>query len=163
VERGSIHVGDPVEIVKFGAKKLASIAGIEQSKKMKESTSAGDTVGILLGGANLGSIERGNVLATPNSIQSKSVFKAVIYWLAKEEGGRHMPVFNGFAAQFQLRTATIKGTLSLPAGVQMAMPGSSGEVTVKLDVPVALNPGLQFSVREGTRVIAHGLLTVPVS
>ena len=162
VERGRAKIGDEVEII--GLKKENTktvITGIEQFNKTCETAEAGDNVGALLRGIEREGIERGQVLAKPGSITPHTKFEANVYVLSKEEGGRHTPFFSGYRPQFYFRTTDVTGTVTLPAGVEMCMPGDNVNLTVELiaDSPIAMDEGLRFAIREGGRTVGSGVVT----
>jgi elongation factor Tu len=157
IERGVIKVGDPVEIIGLGAQKLTStVTGIEMFRKLLESGEAGDNAGLLLRGIEKTSIRRGMVICKPGSIKPHKKFKAQIYVLSKDEGGRHTPFFNGYRPQFFFRTTDVTGNISLPSNVEMVMPGDNVEITVDLIYEVAMDKGLRFAIREGGRTVGAG-------
>ena len=162
VERGTAKIGLEVEIVGLRKDKVKTIiTGIEQFNKTCETAEAGDNVGCLLRGIERDGIERGQVLAQLNTITPHTDFSASIYILTKEEGGRHTPFFNGYKPQFYFRTTDVTGSMYLPEGVEMCMPGDNIEVTVKLlpEMPVAMDVGLRFAIREGGRTVGSGVVT----
>ena len=157
IEAGTIHVNDPVELVGFGEKPTATVVtGVEMFRKLLDQGEAGDNVGLLLRGIDKKAVKRGEVLAKPGSITPHVDFKAQIYVLKKEEGGRHTPFHNHYRPQFFIRTLDVTGEIMLPEGVEMVMPGDNVEITVKLITPVAMNEGLQFAIREGGRTVGAG-------
>jgi len=157
IEAGTIHVGDPVELVGFGdAPKNSVVTGVEMFRKLLDQGEAGDNVGLLLRGIDKKEVKRGEVVAKPKSITPHTDFKAQIYVLKKEEGGRHTPFHNKYRPQFFIRTLDVTGEITLPEGVEMVMPGDNVEITVNLITPVALNEGLQFAIREGGRTVGAG-------
>ena len=157
IEAGTIHVGDPVELVGFGdAPRNSVVTGVEMFRKLLDQGEAGDNVGLLLRGIDKKEVKRGEVVAKPKSITPHTDFKAQIYVLKKEEGGRHTPFHNKYRPQFFIRTLDVTGEITLPEGVEMVMPGDNVEITVKLITPVALNEGLQFAIREGGRTVGAG-------
>ncbi len=158
VERGSIKVGDELEIVGFGDTKKTIITGIEMFRKLLDFAQAGDNVGALLRGVNREQIQRGQVLCKPGSITPHISFKAQIYALKKEEGGRHTPFFGNYRPQFYFRTSDVTGSVELPSGVEMVMPGDSTEVTINLISSVAIEKGTKFSIREGGRTVGAGTI-----
>ena len=160
IETGIIHVGDAVEIIGLGAEKLTStVTGVEMFRKLLDEGQAGDNVGLLLRGIDKNEIKRGMVLCKPGQIKPYSKFKASIYVLKKEEGGRHTPFHNKYRPQFYLRTMDCTGEITLPEGVEMVMPGDNLEISVKLIYPVACNEGLRFAIREGGRTVGSGQIT----
>jgi elongation factor Tu len=159
VERGVIKVGQEVEIVGMKETRKSVVTGVEMFHKTLDEGQAGDAVGCLLRGVERDDIERGQVLALPGSIKPHTLFEAQVYVLTKEEGGRHTPFFNGYRPQFYIRTMDITGTAELPQGVEMAMPGDNLNMKVKLIVPMALEQGVRFAIREGGRTVGSGLIT----
>jgi elongation factor Tu len=159
IERGVIKVGQEVEIVGMKETRKTVVTGVEMFHKTLEEGQPGDAVGCLLRGIEREEIERGQVLAFPGSIKPHTLFEAQVYVLTKEEGGRHTPFFNGYRPQFYIRTMDITGTAELPPGVEMAMPGDSINMKVKLIVPMALEQGVRFAIREGGRTVGSGLIT----
>ena len=153
VERGQIKIQDPVEIVGIKPTTTSVVTGIEMFRKSLDFAQAGDNAGILLRGIDRKDIERGQVIAKPGTITPHSQFKAQVYVLKKEEGGRHTPFFNGYRPQFYFRTTDITGTIELPAGVEMVMPGDNVDMTVTLIAPIAAEKGLRFAIREGGRTV----------
>ena len=157
IESGTIHVNDPVELVGFGDEPRTSVVtGVEMFRKLLPQGEAGDNVGLLLRGVDKKEVKRGEVVAKPKSITPHTVFKAQIYVLKKEEGGRHTPFHNHYRPQFFIRTLDVTGEIMLPEGVEMVMPGDNVEITVTLITPVAMNEGLQFAIREGGRTVGAG-------
>ncbi len=159
IERGVIKVGQEVEIVGMKETRKTVVTGVEMFHKTLEEGQPGDAVGCLLRGIEREEIERGQVLAFPGSIKPHTLFEGQVYVLTKEEGGRHTPFFNGYRPQFYIRTMDITGTAELPAGVEMAMPGDNINMKVKLIVPMALEQGVRFAIREGGRTVGSGLIT----
>jgi elongation factor Tu len=160
IETGTIHVNDPVELVGFGdAPRQSTVTGVEMFRKLLDQGEAGDNVGLLLRGIDKKDVKRGEVVAKPGSITPHTTFKAQIYVLKKEEGGRHTPFHNKYRPQFYIRTLDVTGEITLPDGVEMCMPGDNVEITVKLITPVALNEGLRFAIREGGRTVGSGQIT----
>jgi elongation factor Tu len=159
IERGVIKVGQEVEIVGMKETRKTVVTGVEMFHKTLEEGQPGDAVGCLLRGIERDEIERGQVLAFPGSIKPHTLFEGQVYVLTKEEGGRHTPFFNGYRPQFYIRTMDITGTAELPAGVEMAMPGDNINMKVKLIVPMALEQGVRFAIREGGRTVGSGLIT----
>lgn len=160
VERGRCKVGDTVDIVGLREeKKTTVVTGLEMFRKVLDEVVAGDNVGALLRGIEKKEVERGQVLAKPGSINPHTKFKGAIYVLTKEEGGRHSPFFSGYRPQFYFRTTDVTGTIKLPEGVEMVMPGDNVEITVELIHPIAIEEGLRFAVREGGRTVASGRVT----
>ena len=160
IETGIIKVGEPVEIIGLGAEKLTStITGVEMFRKLLDEGQAGDNVGLLLRGIDKDQIKRGMVICKPGSVTPHSEFKASVYILKKEEGGRHTPFHNKYRPQFYIRTLDVTGEISLPEGTEMVMPGDNLEITVKLINPVACGEGLRFAIREGGRTVGSGQIT----
>ena len=160
IETGTIHVNDPVELVGFGdAPRSTTVTGVEMFRKLLDQGEAGDNVGLLLRGIDKKDVKRGEVVAKPGSITPHTDFKAQIYVLKKEEGGRHTPFHNHYRPQFFIRTLDVTGEITLPDGTEMVMPGDNVEITVKLITPVALNEGLRFAIREGGRTVGAGQVT----
>ena len=156
VETGVIKVGDPVEILGLGETKTSTCTGVEMFRKLLDSGEAGDNVGLLMRGLDKKDVKRGQVVAKPGSIKPHTKFKAEVYILKKEEGGRHTPFHNKYRPQFYLRTLDVTGECQLPAGVDMVMPGDNVTIEVELIYPVALNVGLRFAIREGGRTVGAG-------
>jgi len=160
IEAGVINSGDPVEILGMGEEKLTStITGVEMFRKILDRGEAGDNVGLLLRGIEKTDIKRGMVIAKPGSITPHTEFKAEVYILKKEEGGRHTPFHNKYRPQFYVRTTDVTGEIFLPEGQEMVMPGDNLTISVKLIVPVAMNVGLRFAIREGGRTVGAGQIT----
>ncbi len=159
VERGRCKVNDTIEIVGIKATVSSVVTGVEMFKKILDEGQAGDNVGVLLRGVEKDQVERGQVLAKPGSIKPHTEFETEIYVLAKEEGGRHTPFFTGYRPQFYIRTTDVTGEVTLPTGVEMVMPGDNVKGTVKLIVPVALEEGLRFAIREGGHTVGAGVIT----
>jgi elongation factor Tu len=160
VERGSIKIGDTIEIVGMAEKPKATVVtGVEMFRKLLDSAVAGDNVGVLLRGVERKDIERGQVLAKPASIKPHTKFDAEIYVLSKEEGGRHTPFFNGYRPQFYFRTTDVTGVTTLPEGVEMVMPGDNIRMSIELITPIAMEVGLRFAIREGGRTVGAGVVT----
>ncbi|HNA60238.1 MAG TPA: elongation factor Tu [Elusimicrobiota bacterium] len=159
IERGRMKVGDNVEIVGIQDTKKSVVTGIEMFRKVMDEAQAGDNVGVLLRGIEKDQIERGQVICAPGSIQPHKKFKGQVYILTKEEGGRHTPFFNGYRPQFYVRTTDVTGNLKLKPGVEMVMPGDNVEVEVELIVPVALETGVRFAIREGGHTVGAGVVT----
>ncbi len=157
IETGMVHTGDELEIVGLGAEKRKSVCtGVEMFRKILDQGEAGDNVGLLLRGVDKKEIKRGHVLAKPGSITPHTKFRAEVYVLKKEEGGRHTPFHNNYRPQFYLRTLDITGEIKLPEGTEMVMPGDNVTITVELIYPVAINKGLRFAIREGGRTVGAG-------
>jgi len=161
VERGTIKVGQEVEIVGMatGAPRRTVVTGVEMFQKTLDAGLAGDNIGTLLRGIERTDVERGQVLAQPGSITPHTQFQAEVYVLAKEEGGRHTPFFPGYRPQFYIRTTDVTGSIGLPEGVEMVMPGDNIQMSVELLVPVAIEQGLRFAIREGGRTVGAGVVT----
>ncbi|PQJ74830.1 elongation factor Tu [Polaribacter gangjinensis] len=160
IETGIAKTGDPVEIIGMGAEKLTStITGIEMFRQILDRGEAGDNAGILLRGIAKEDIKRGMVICKPGSVKPHAKFKAEVYVLKKEEGGRHTPFHNNYRPQFYVRTTDVTGTITLPAGVEMVMPGDNLTINVDLLQPIALNVGLRFAIREGGRTVGAGQVT----
>jgi elongation factor Tu len=159
VERGKVKVGEEIEIVGFKPTEKKVVTGVEMFRKLLDSGEAGDNIGVLLRGVEKDDVERGQVLAKPGSIKPHTKFKGTVYILSKEEGGRHTPFFNGYRPQFYIRTTDVTGTLNLPEGVEMVMPGDNTEISGELMAPVALETGARFAIREGGRTVGAGTVT----
>ena len=159
IEAGVIHVGDEVQILGLGEDKKSVVTGVEMFRKLLDQGEAGDNVGLLLRGIDKNEIKRGMVLCKPGQIKPHTTFKASIYVLKKEEGGRHTPFHNKYRPQFYLRTMDCTGEITLPEGTEMVMPGDNVEINVELIYPVALNVGLRFAIREGGRTVGSGQIT----
>jgi len=163
VDRGKIHTGDPVEIVGMREKSMSSVCtGVEMFHKTLDEGMAGDNLGLLLRGIERTDVERGMVVAKPGSITPHRKFKAEVYVLKKEEGGRHKPFFTGYRPQFYIRTMDVTGNIALPAGVEMVMPGDNVNMDVELIIPVALEQGQNFAIREGGLTVGAGVITAIV-
>jgi elongation factor Tu len=159
IERGIIKVGETVELVGFNAEKSTTVTGVEMFRKLLDEGQAGDNVGLLLRGVAKDEIERGMVLAKPKTITPHTKFKAEVYVLTKEEGGRHTPFFNGYRPQFYFRTTDVTGSANLPEGVEMVMPGDNVQMSVELITPIAMEKELRFAIREGGRTVGAGVVT----
>lgn len=159
VERGKVHINDTVEIVGIRPTQSTVVTGVEMFRKLLDEGLAGDNIGVLLRGIEKDQVERGQVLAAVGSVKPHTEFEAEVYILAKEEGGRHTPFFTGYRPQFYIKTTDITAEVTLPAGVEMVMPGDSTKMTVKLIVPVALEEGLRFAIREGGHTVGAGVVT----
>ena len=159
VDRGKIKVGEEVEIVGMGAERKTVVTGVEMFRKLLDYGQAGDNVGLLLRGVDKRELERGQVIAAPGSITPHTKFKAQVYILKKEEGGRHTPFFDGYRPQFYFRTTDVTGAAHLPEGVEMVMPGDNVELTVELITPIAMEKELRFAIREGGRTVGAGVVT----
>ena len=159
IERGIVKVDDEVEIVGIRPTRKTVVTGVEMFQKLLDQGEAGDNVGCLLRGIEREDIERGQVLAKPGSIKPHTKFKAQVYVLSKEEGGRHTPFYNGYRPQFYLRTTDVTGGIGLPEGAEMIMPGDNVEMSVELITPIALEVGQRFAIREGGRTVGAGAVT----
>jgi len=159
IERGRIHPGDEVEIVGFGPTMKRVVTGVEMFRKLLDEGQAGDNVGLLLRGTDKNEVERGQVVAAPGSITPHTKFKAEVYVLTKEEGGRHTPFFSGYRPQFYFRTTDVTGSVKLPEGTEMVMPGDNVSIEVELITPIAMEKGLRFAIREGGRTVGAGTIT----
>jgi len=158
IERGIVRVGDEIEIVGIKETTKTTCTGVEMFRKLLDQGEAGDNVGVLLRGVKRDDIERGQVLAKPGSITPHTHFEAEVYVLSKEEGGRHTPFFQGYRPQFYFRTTDVTGSITLPDGVEMVMPGDNIQMTVNLIAPIAMEEGLRFAVREGGRTVGAGVV-----
>jgi elongation factor Tu len=159
IERGTVKVGEEVEIVGFKPTEKKVVTGVEMFRKLLDSGVAGDNVGVLLRGVEKSDVERGQVLAKPGTMKGHTKFKGEIYILSKEEGGRHTPFFSGYRPQFYIRTTDVTGILKLPEGVEMVMPGDNTSITGELITPVAIEKGGRFAIREGGRTVGSGTIT----
>jgi elongation factor Tu len=159
VERGQVQVGEDIEIVGFGETRKRVVTGVEMFRKTLDEGIAGDNIGVLLRGTDKDEVERGQVLAKPGSITPHKKFKAEIYALKKEEGGRHTPFFGGYRPQFYFRTTDVTGSVKLPGGVEMVMPGDNVNLDIGLITEVAMEKGLRFAIREGGRTVGAGTVT----
>jgi elongation factor Tu len=160
IERGIVNVGEPVDIIGLGDEKMSStITGVEMFRKLLDRGEAGDNAGLLLRGIDKEQIKRGMVICKPGSVTPHAKFKAEVYVLSKEEGGRHTPFFNKYRPQFYFRTTDITGEVTLPEGVEMCMPGDNITITVQLIAPIAMEKSLRFAIREGGRTIGAGQVT----
>ena len=158
IERGRVKVGDEVEIVGIKATTKTICTGVEMFRKLLDAGQAGDNVGVLLRGTKREEVERGQVLAKPGSITPHTKFEAEVYILTKEEGGRHTPFFKGYRPQFYFRTTDVTGSVELPAGMEMVMPGDNVKMVVELISPIAMEDGLRFAIREGGRTVGAGVV-----
>jgi len=158
-ERGIVKVGDEVEMVGLRPTTTTVVTGVEMFRKVLDEGQAGDNIGVLLRGTKKEEVERGMVLAKPKTITPHTKFKAEVYVLAKEEGGRHTPFFNGYRPQFYFRTTDVTGVVTLPAGVEMVMPGDNVSVSAELISPIAMDQGLRFAIREGGKTVGSGIVT----
>ncbi len=159
IEAGRVKVGDEVQILGLGADKKSVVTGVEMFRKILDEGEAGDNVGLLLRGIDKDEIKRGMVICHPGQVKPHDHFKAQVYILKKEEGGRHTPFHNKYRPQFYIRTLDVTGEITLPAGVEMVMPGDNVEIDVKLITPVAMDNGLRFAIREGGRTVGSGQIT----
>ncbi|HHM05453.1 MAG TPA: elongation factor Tu [Gammaproteobacteria bacterium] len=159
VERGIVKVGDEIEIVGLKETQKTTVTGVEMFRKLLDEGRAGDNVGVLLRGTKRDEVERGQVLAKPGSITPHTEFEAEVYVLSKEEGGRHTPFFNGYRPQFYFRTTDVTGSVDLPEGTEMVMPGDNVSIKVKLIGPIAMEEGLRFAIREGGRTVGAGVVS----
>jgi elongation factor Tu len=159
IDRGIVKTGEELQLVGFNAEKKTVVTGVEMFRKLLDEGRAGDNVGPLLRGVDKNEIERGMVLAKPNSITPHTKFDAEVYVLNKEEGGRHTPFFNGYRPQFYFRTTDVTGSIQLPAGTEMVMPGDNIQMAIELIAPIAMDEGLRFAIREGGRTVGAGVVT----
>jgi len=159
VERGKVKVGEEVAIVGIRETQKTVCTGVEMFRKLLDEGEAGDNIGVLLRGTKRDDVERGQVLAKPGSITPHTKFKAQVYILTKEEGGRHTPFFNGYRPQFYFRTTDVTGLATLPEGIEMVMPGDNVELTGELITPIALEKELRFAIREGGRTVGAGVIS----
>ena len=159
IEQGIVHTGDTVEIVGIKDTTNTVVTGVEMFRKILDEGQAGDNVGCLLRGTKREEIERGQVLCKPGSITPHTTFKAEVYILKKEEGGRHTPFFTGYRPQFYFRTTDVTGVANLPDGVEMVMPGDNVAMTIEMIQPIAMDAGLRFAIREGGRTVGSGVVT----
>jgi elongation factor Tu len=159
VEQGELTVGTEVEIVGIRETQKTTVTGVEMFRKLLDSAQAGDNVGLLLRGTGKDDVERGQVICLPGSITPHTNFEANVYVLTKEEGGRHNPFFSGYRPQFYFRTTDVTGSIELPSGTEMVMPGDNTEMTVELIAPIAMDEGLRFAIREGGRTVGAGRVT----
>ena len=160
VERGQVRVGDEVEIVGISEEtSKTTVTGVEMFRKLLDYAEAGDNIGTLLRGVTRDNIERGQVLAKPGTITPHTKFKAEVYVLTKEEGGRHTPFFTNYRPQFYFRTTDVTGVVTLPEGTEMVMPGDNVSINVELISPIAIEEGTRFSIREGGRTVGSGVVT----
>jgi elongation factor Tu len=159
IDRGIVKVGDEVEIVGVKATQKTTCTGVEMFRKLLDEGQAGDNVGVLLRGTKREEVERGQVLCKPGSITPHTHFECEVYVLSKEEGGRHTPFFSNYRPQFYFRTTDVTGAVELPAGTEMVMPGDNIKMTVKLIVPIAMEEGLRFAIREGGRTVGAGVVS----
>src|SRR5918994_5311017 len=159
IEKGIVKVGEEVEIVGFRDTRKTVVTGVEMFKKLLDEGRAGDNTGLLLRGIEKNDVERGQVIAKPGSIKPFKKFKGEVYVLSKDEGGRHTPFFNGYRPQFYFRTTDVTGSLKLPEGVEMVMPGDNIKMTIELISPIAMEEGLRFAIREGGRTVGAGVVS----
>jgi elongation factor Tu len=159
IERGTVKTGDEVALVGFNSDKKSVVTGVEAFRKLLDDGQAGDNVGLLLRGIDKKDVERGMVLAKPGSITPHTKAEAEVYVLTKDEGGRHTPFFKGYRPQFYLRTTDVTGSIELPAGTEMVMPGDNVQMVIELIMPVAMEPQLRFAIREGGRTVGAGVVT----
>jgi elongation factor Tu len=159
IEGGKVNVGDTIEIVGLKDTTSTTVTGVEMFRKLLDEGQAGDNVGVLLRGTKREEVERGQVLAAPKSITPHTKFEAQVYVLSKEEGGRHTPFFDNYRPQFYFRTTDVTGSVDLPDGVEMVMPGDNTEMSVELIQPIAMDEGLKFAIREGGRTVGAGRVT----
>jgi elongation factor Tu len=159
IDRGKIKVGEEVQLVGFGSERKSVVTGVEMFRKLLDDGQAGDNVGLLLRGLEKKDVERGMVLAKPGSIKPHTRFAAEVYVLTKDEGGRHTPFFKGYRPQFYFRTTDVTGTIELPEGTEMVMPGDNITMTIELITPIAMEEQLRFAIREGGRTVGAGVVT----
>jgi len=159
IERGTVKVGEEVEIVGLRDTQKCVVTGVEMFRKLLDQGQAGDNVGILLRGTKREEVERGQVLAKPGSITPHTNFECEVYILTKEEGGRHTPFFKGYRPQFYFRTTDVTGVATLPTGTEMVMPGDNVEMEIELITPIAMDLELRFAIREGGRTVGAGVVT----
>jgi elongation factor Tu len=159
IERGIIKVGDEVEMIGMGEQKKTIVTGVEMFRKLLDEGQAGDNAGLLLRGVDKEELKRGMVLAAPGSITPHTKFKANVYVLKKEEGGRHTPFFNGYRPQFYFRTTDVTGVVTLPEGTEMVMPGDNVVTDVEMITSIAMDKELRFAIREGGRTVGAGVVT----
>ncbi len=159
IERGIVRVSEEVEIIGMGTQRKTVCTGVEMFRKLLDEGQAGDNVGLLLRGVDKTELERGQVVAAPGSIKPHTKFKAEVYVLTKEEGGRHTPFFDGYRPQFYFRTTDVTGAIKMPEGVEMVMPGDNTNMDVELITPIAMEEGLRFAIREGGRTVGAGVVT----
>jgi elongation factor Tu len=159
IERGKVKVGEEVALIGFNSEKKTTVTGVEMFRKLLDDGQAGDNVGLLLRGIEKTDVERGMVLAKPGSITPHTEYMAEVYVLTKEEGGRHTPFFKGYRPQFYFRTTDVTGSVELPEGVEMVMPGDNIQMHITLIIPIAMEEGLRFAIREGGRTVGAGVVT----
>jgi elongation factor Tu len=158
VERGIVKVGDPAEVVGLKDTQLTTVTGVEMFRKLLDQGQAGDNVGVLVRGLKREDVERGQVLAAPKSVTPHTEFEGEVYILSKDEGGRHTPFFSNYRPQFYFRTTDVTGSIKLPEGVEMVMPGDNVKINVTLGFPIAMDEGLRFAIREGGRTVGAGVV-----
>ena len=158
IERGKIKVGEEISLVGFNSDKKSVVTGVEMFRKLLDEGQAGDNAGLLLRGVAKEEVERGMVLAKPGTITPHTKYHAEVYVLTKEEGGRHTPFFKGYRPQFYFRTTDVTGTVELPEGMEMVMPGDNVQMTIELIIPIAMDEGLRFAIREGGRTVGAGVV-----
>ena len=159
VEAGKVHTGDEIEIIGIKETQTTTCTGVEMFRKLLDEGQAGDNIGALLRGIDKEEVSRGQVLAAPGSITPHTKFEAEVYVLSKEEGGRHKPFFSNYRPQFYFRTTDVTGTINLPDGTEMCMPGDNTKMHVELIAPIAMDEGLRFAIREGGRTVGAGAVT----
>ena len=159
IEQGVVKVGEALEIIGIKDTQKTTCTGVEMFRKLLDQGQAGDNVGVLLRGTKREDVERGQVLAHPGSITPHTDFEAEVYILSKDEGGRHTPFLNGYRPQFYFRTTDVTGSVKLPEGTEMVMPGENIKMTVELGSPIAMSEGLRFAIREGGRTVGAGVVT----
>ena len=159
IEQGRVHTSDKMELVGIKPTRDTVVTGVEMFRKIMDEGQAGDNVGLLLRGVDREEVERGMVIAKPGSITPHTKFEGEVYVLKKEEGGRHTPFFNGYRPQFYFRTTDVTGSLDLPEGVEMVMPGDNVTISAELITPIAMDEGLRFAIREGGRTVGAGVVT----
>jgi elongation factor Tu len=159
VERGIVKVGDAAEVVGLKATQNTTVTGVEMFRKLLDQGQAGDNVGVLVRGLKREDVERGQVLAKPGSVTPHTHFEGEIYVLSKDEGGRHTPFFSNYRPQFYFRTTDVTGSIKLPEGTEMVMPGDNVKITVELGFPIAMDEGLRFAIREGGRTVGAGVVS----
>jgi elongation factor Tu len=159
VERGTVKVGDPVEIVGISPTMSTVVTGVEMFRKLLDQAEAGDNIGVLLRGITRDNVQRGQVITKPKTVTPHTEFEARVYVLSKEEGGRHTPFFTNYRPQFYFRTTDVTGVIQLPEGIEMIMPGDNTDLQVKLIYPIAIELGTKFSIREGGKTVGAGNVT----
>jgi elongation factor Tu len=163
IEQGVVHTGDSIEIIGIKETQTTTCTGVEMFRKLLDEGQAGDNIGALLRGIEKEEVSRGQVLAAPGSITPHTNFEAEVYVLSKEEGGRHKPFFSNYRPQFYFRTTDVTGTINLPDGTEMCMPGDNTKMVVELIAPIAMDEGLRFAIREGGRTVGAGAVTKIIS